>query len=189
MIMFLTKADAQLCAHSTRRNVCLCRERESCEAFSLIAPRPGDGGGGGGEKSARAHLGLFKKPPRTKRTDEPPAANLVKVSLPVGAATARAEGRSQPSGRVQLDRLECHDGAALRGDGTAHVRAHAPVRDHGQLPVDRGVRGGDAAVRPVHHRVGDAPNYPENSECLAPGDDYYPVARTYIDFPIVPCYS
>ena len=31
---------------------------------------------------------------------------------------------------------------------------------------------------------------PENSECRAPGDDYYPVRTTlYIDFPIVTCYS
>merc|ERR1719371_10161 len=29
---------------------------------------------------------------------------------------------------------------------------------------------------------------PENSECRAPGDDYYPVRTTlYIDFPIVTC--
>ena len=48
----------------------------------------------------------------------------------------------------------------------------------------------EGRINNIDVEVGDKINDPENSECRAPGDDYYPVRTTlYIDFPIVPCYS
>ena len=48
----------------------------------------------------------------------------------------------------------------------------------------------EGRINNIDVEVGDKINDPENSECRAPGDDYYPVRTTlYIDFPIVSCYS